>query len=58
MFWRGSQSFQSNVFEFDLHTFVVDLQADGPVFQPSMFRVVSEFGSEFAIAKELKAINK
>ena len=55
--WRGSQSFQPNVFEFDLHTLVVDLQADGPLFQSSAFRVVSELRSEFAVDEELKVVS-
>jgi hypothetical protein len=45
-FWRGSQSFQPNILEFDLHPFVVDLQPDRAVGQLSAFGIVSEHRSK------------
>lgn len=48
--------FQSNIFEFDLHPFVVDLQTDSAVFQSSAPGVVGELRSKFAVYKEPEMI--
>ena len=50
------QPFQPQVFEFDAHSLVVDLQADRTVVQPALLGVVGEFGCEFAVDEELEVV--
>ena len=46
-----------NIFKFDLHVLVVDLQTDGSVIQSSAFGVVGELGSWFAVDEELEVVS-
>ncbi len=53
----GLQLSQTNIFEFDLHAFVVDLQCDSAVGELSAFGVVGELRSKFAVDEELKVVS-
>ena len=48
---------ESNVFEFDGHAFVMNLQGDGPFVELALLGVVGEFGGEFAVDEELEVIS-
>ena len=47
---------QEDVFELDLHTFVVKLETDRTLVQLSLSGVVGEFRSQLAIDEELKLV--
>ena len=53
----GFQLFQIDIFKFNLHVLVVDLQTDGSAIQSSAFGVVGELGSEFAVDEELEVVS-